>query len=105
MNNTSSPLKAFKRATSQELSKWYMGILMTNLAESKDTNGAFFLLEATLISGTEPPPHVHSRKDELFYVVEGRKFSDSRQSSGVLPHLADDSFLDASGGLRPHRVA
>lgn len=71
MNNTSSRLKAFKRPTSLKLSKWYMGNLMTNLAETNDTNGAFFLVEATLAPGTEPPPHVHSREDELFYVLEG----------------------------------
>jgi mannose-6-phosphate isomerase-like protein (cupin superfamily) len=71
MNNTSSPLKAFKRAKSLELSKWYMGSLTTNLAEHKDTNGAFCLVEATLVPGNEPPPHVHSREDELFYVLEG----------------------------------
>jgi quercetin dioxygenase-like cupin family protein len=64
-------LKAFKRATSLDLSKWYMGCLTTNLAETKDTGGAFCLVEATLAPGTEPPPHVHSREDELFYVLEG----------------------------------
>ena len=48
MNDASSGLKAFKRATSLDLSKWYMGILLTNLAEERDTNGAFTLLEATL---------------------------------------------------------
>ena len=69
MNNTSSPLKAFKRAKSLELSKWYMGSLTTSLAEHKDTNGAFCLVEATLVPGNEPPPHVHSREDELFYVL------------------------------------
>jgi mannose-6-phosphate isomerase-like protein (cupin superfamily) len=71
MNNKSSALKAFKRATSLELSKWYMGNLTTNLAETKDTNGAFCLVEGTLAPGNEPPPHVHSREDELFYVLEG----------------------------------
>jgi len=71
MNNTSSQLKAFKRGPSLELSKWYMGMLLTNLAESKDTNGAFFLMEATAVPGTEPPPHVHTREDELFYALEG----------------------------------
>lgn len=71
MNNTSSHLKAFKRATSLEFSKWYMGCLTTNLAETKDTGGAFCLVEATLAPGNEPPPHVHSREDELFYVLEG----------------------------------
>ncbi len=44
--------------------------MTTNLAEKKDTNGAFFLVEAMLAPGTEPPPHVHSREDELFYVLE-----------------------------------
>ena len=71
MNNASSTLKAFKRSRSLELSKWYMGILTTNLAEEKDTGGAFCLVEAILVPGNEPPPHVHSREDETFYVLEG----------------------------------
>lgn len=48
-----------------------MGVLLTNLVEKKDTDGTFSLLEATLTPGNEPPPHVHSREDELFYVLEG----------------------------------
>src|SRR5262249_17957231 len=72
MENTSPQLRAFKRGPSLELSKWYMGMLMTNLAESKDTNGAFFLMEAIAAPGTEPPPHVHTREDELFYALEGK---------------------------------
>ncbi len=71
MNTSSPPLKAFKRATSLEFSKWYMGSLVTNLAEKNDTNGAFCLVESTLASGNEPPPHVHTREDELFYVLDG----------------------------------
>jgi quercetin dioxygenase-like cupin family protein len=61
VNATSLNLKAFKRGKSLELSK----------CESNDTNGAFFLVEATLAPGNEPPPHVHSYEDELFYVLEG----------------------------------
>ena len=71
MKTTLVPLKAFKRSTSLERSKWYMGMLLTNLTETPDTNGAFSLFEATLVPGTEPPPHVHSREDELFYVLDG----------------------------------
>ena len=71
VNATSLNLKAFKRGKSHELSKWYMGCLTTNLAESNDTNGAFFLVEVTMAPGNEPPPHVHSYEDELFYVLEG----------------------------------
>jgi mannose-6-phosphate isomerase-like protein (cupin superfamily) len=48
-----------------------MGTLATNLAEKEDTNGAFCLVEATAAPGNEPPPHVHSREDELFYILEG----------------------------------
>jgi quercetin dioxygenase-like cupin family protein len=48
-----------------------MGMLLTNLTETPDTNGAFSLFEATLVPGTEPPPHMHSLEDELFYVLEG----------------------------------
>ena len=72
MNNTLPELKAFKRAPSLGLSRWENGNLTTNLAEKKDTNGAFFLVEAMLAPGTEPPPHVHTREDELFYVLEGK---------------------------------
>jgi len=71
VNNTKPDLKAFKRAPLVGLSRWENGNLTTNLAEKKDTNGAFFLVEAMLAPGTEPPPHVHTREDELFYVLEG----------------------------------
>ena len=72
MNQTQSQSKAFKRTKSLELSRWYMGIVLTNLVEKKDNRGEFSLLEATLVPGTEPPPHVHSREDELVYVVQGK---------------------------------
>jgi quercetin dioxygenase-like cupin family protein len=71
MNNSLPKLNAFKRAPSLGLSQWESGNLTTNLAEKKDTNGAFLLVEAMLAPGTEPPPHVHTREDELFYVLEG----------------------------------
>ena len=71
LNSGIRELKAFKRAPLLGLSQWENGNLTTNLAEKKDANGAFFLVEAMLAPGTEPPPHVHTREDELFYVLEG----------------------------------
>lgn len=71
VNHSSSELKAFKRAPAVGLSQWENGNLTTNLAETKDTDGTFLLVEAMLAPGTEPPPHVHTREDELFYVLEG----------------------------------
>jgi len=47
-NNTMPGLKAFKRTPSLGLSQWENGNLTTNLAETKDANGAFSLVEAML---------------------------------------------------------
>lgn len=91
-NNTFPELKAFKRAPSLGLSKWENGNLTTNLAEKKDTNGAFFLVEAMLAPGTEPPPHVHSREDEFFYVLEAFEWlrvSLDNHDTGTLSLLID----------------
>ena len=48
MNNTLPKLKAFKRTPSLGLSMWHLGSLTTNLAEKKENNGAFCLVEGTL---------------------------------------------------------
>ena len=108
MNHPSTHLDAFKRTTSLELSKWYMGSLTTNLAEAKDTNGAFCLLEATLVPGNEPPPHVHSREDELLYVLDGEfdvyvgetAFKVEAGECIFLPRFTPHAFVIRSARLR-----
>lgn len=37
----------------------------------EDTGGAFSLIEVLSPPGSEAPPHVHSREDETFCVIEG----------------------------------
>jgi quercetin dioxygenase-like cupin family protein len=64
-------LKAFKRGLSFENSTWYKGVLTTELAAAKQTGGAFEVITAHVKAGTEPPPHVHSREHEFFYLLEG----------------------------------
>ena len=44
---------------------------MTILVEGKDTAEAYAVFEATIPPGAGPPPHVHSREDETFQVLEG----------------------------------
>src|SRR5262245_16837236 len=108
LKNTTLPLKAFKRAPSLGLSRWYMGILMTNLVERKDSNGGFLLVEATLAPGTEPPPHVHTREDELFYVLEGEfdvyigkeAFKVEKGECVFLPRFQPHAFVIRSPRLR-----
>jgi quercetin dioxygenase-like cupin family protein len=41
------------------------------LATGEDTNGKYALFEAMVSPGGGPPPHVHSREEEGFYVLEG----------------------------------
>src|SRR5262245_2894413 len=41
------------------------------LATGEDTSGKYALWEAIVPPGGGPPPHVHSREEEGFYVLEG----------------------------------
>ena len=41
------------------------------LATGAETNGKYALWEAFVPPGGGPPPHVHSREEEGFYILEG----------------------------------
>ncbi len=41
------------------------------LATGEDTNGKYACWEAIVPPGGGPPPHVHSREEEGFYILEG----------------------------------
>ena len=56
---------------SLDRSVWYNGSLMTFLATGEETHGQFALIEAVARRGNVPPPHIHHREDEIFYVLEG----------------------------------
>src|SRR6516162_8395672 len=56
---------------SLEQSVWYSGHLMTFLATAEDTQGKFALIDAVARKGNVPPPHIHHREEETFYVLEG----------------------------------
>jgi mannose-6-phosphate isomerase-like protein (cupin superfamily) len=71
MSNETISLKPLKHAPSIEISTWYKGILSTLLATDDDTGGAFDLVLSNMRSGTEPPPHVHTREHEFMYVLDG----------------------------------
>jgi quercetin dioxygenase-like cupin family protein len=42
------------------------------LAVGDETDGKYAMFEAFVSPGGGPPPHVHSREEEAFYVLEGR---------------------------------
>jgi quercetin dioxygenase-like cupin family protein len=62
------------------------------LATGEDTNGKYALWEAVVPPGGGPPPHVHSREEEGFYVLEGKitlTISDKRHvaSAGMFANM------------------
>ena len=62
---------AFARAADVDATFAYMGSLMTFLAKGSETGGRFALMEYHTRPGNEPPPHVHEREHELYFVLEG----------------------------------
>ena len=47
------------------------GDRITFLITGAETGGAFFTADVLVASGGGPPPHVHSREDESFYLQQG----------------------------------
>ena len=89
-------VQAYKRSASLENSTWYKGLLISQLAGGSDTDGAFDLVESKMRKGTEPPPHIHEREDELFYIL-----------SGEIKVFVDGQVLTAAAGesvFLPKRV-
>lgn len=41
------------------------------LATGEQTGGAYALCEACVLPGGGPPPHIHHREDESFFILEG----------------------------------
>jgi quercetin dioxygenase-like cupin family protein len=63
--------QAYARTPQTESSVWYIGSLFTFLAEARDTDGQFAVMDITTWQGGEPPRHIHHREDEMFYILDG----------------------------------
>ena len=76
----SNEIRAYKRSPELDNSRWYKGMLHSQMAGSEDTQGALDFVILRLRQGSEPPPHVHSREDEYFYVLSGelQAFADGK---------------------------
>jgi quercetin dioxygenase-like cupin family protein len=74
---------------SLDRSVWYNGSLMTFLATGEETRGKFALIEAVSRKGNDPPPHIHRREDEIFYVLEGE----------VVVSVGDRTIKGTSGSM------
>jgi quercetin dioxygenase-like cupin family protein len=50
---------------------WGPGDHYTFLVTGAESGGAYFAMEALVPPGGGPPPHIHTREDETFYVLKG----------------------------------
>jgi quercetin dioxygenase-like cupin family protein len=66
-----------------------VGELVTVLATAEQTAGSFGLMESVFARGAEPPPHVHHREDESFFVLGG----------DLTVRVGDDTFSAAPGSF------
>jgi quercetin dioxygenase-like cupin family protein len=76
---------AFANTRSDAPALWALGTLLTVRATAEQTGGAFSLMEEVMPKGTEPPPHVHHREDEAFYLLDGAltvRVGDEKFSAG-----------------------
>jgi quercetin dioxygenase-like cupin family protein len=73
MNTDTQPatLRPYVRSAEPGNSFWYVGQLMSALAEGEDTGGRLTVYEILFPPDSGPPLHVHEREDEAFYVIEG----------------------------------
>jgi quercetin dioxygenase-like cupin family protein len=64
----------FKMMTSIAAEPANLNVLGTEMIvtiDSRDTNGTISAVETVVEPGDGPPLHVHTREDELFYILEG----------------------------------
>jgi quercetin dioxygenase-like cupin family protein len=64
---------------------WVVGDHYTVKCSGDDTGGAMTLIEVLVPPGSGPPPHIHRREDEMFYVLAGEfevSINDQRSSAG-----------------------
>jgi quercetin dioxygenase-like cupin family protein len=69
---TSAAGRLFHRPIATGPAYWGPGDHYTFLVTGDESGGAYFAMEALVPPGGGPPPHIHTREDETFYVLEGQ---------------------------------
>jgi len=64
-----------------------VGDIYRFLATGDDTNGKYALWESIVPPGGGPPPHLHSREEEGFYILEGE----------ITFHVGDERIVATAG--------
>ncbi len=72
MNTTYTPINIGHSIAAGDGERiWIVEDTMTLKATGESTGGSLVLLENLTAPGGGPPPHIHTREDEFFYVLDG----------------------------------
>ena len=64
--------RLFHRPAATGPAYWGPGDHYTFLVTGEESGGAYFVMEALVLPGGGPPPHIHTREDETYYILEGQ---------------------------------
>ena len=81
-----------------------LGTTMRLLATAAGTGGRYTVIEQATPQGWGPPRHIHSREDEIFYILEGsyelhvgdERRTDSAGASAILPRNIPHGFRNVA---------
>jgi quercetin dioxygenase-like cupin family protein len=59
------------RGRDQGEATWFFNALMTTVASTAETGGAYSLTEHLVTAASNPPMHVQVDEDEAFYILDG----------------------------------
>ena len=62
---------AIFQPTADKPAYWIVDHRMTVLIPGEQAKNAYAVLEALILPGGGPPPHIHHREDESFYALDG----------------------------------
>ena len=68
---TSSAAALLHRPAATGPAYWGRSDHYTFLVTGEESGGAYFAMEALVPQGGGPPPHIHTREDETFYLLSG----------------------------------
>lgn len=71
ITNSSTATDGYALAGGEGERLWIVGDTMTLKATGESTGGQLVMLENLTAPGGGPPPHIHTREDEFFYVLDG----------------------------------